>query len=157
MPRFCTCLVRVHKSMQGSLSRLVSTRNECDLSQGGGRERGEPGLMRSENLLSGSQYYNYFINDSLIIFLFTDEQRWLQLFVFVFSFPWSFFVPSAYITALPRNDSTYHKSIRFVGERILGIRMTKARFYKCVRLIARYPIRRKSCLINYLNNTSPWY
>lgn len=46
------------------------------------RERRELGLMRSENLLSGSQYYNYFINDSLIIFLFTDEQRWSQLFFF---------------------------------------------------------------------------
>lgn len=37
----------------------------------------------------------------------------------VFFFPLiPLFVPTPYITALPCNDSAYHKSIRFVGERI---------------------------------------
>jgi len=49
-----------------------------------GEEREGGWLMRSENLLPGSQYYNYFISGSLIVFLFTDEQWRLQSFFFSF-------------------------------------------------------------------------
>lgn len=42
------------------------------------------------------------------------------------------------LPALPRNDIAFHKSARFVGERILGIRMTnRASVYKRVRLIVQ--------------------
>jgi len=100
--------------------------------------------MRSRNLLPGFQYYNYFISGSLIMLLFTGEQRRLRLYFYVFlsSFFFLSFRPSfrpRYATALPRNDSAFHKKkkVRFVGERILGIRMTNRAFVHKVRSINR--------------------
>lgn len=123
------------------LSLAWYTSSERDLSQERGRERKGDRLMCSENLLPTSQYYNYFISGSLIMLLFMGEQWWLRLF-----FPILFLLfLSSFLTllALPRNDTAFHKSVRFVGERILGIRMTnRASVRKRVRLIVRCVPRR---------------
>lgn len=95
--------------------------------------------MRSENLLPGSQYYNYFISGSLALrFFLRGATGDYDYFSPSFSFLLPFFVRGRPLPLFRVTTASSIKVSRFVGERIHGIRMTnRATFRGRARSINR--------------------